>query len=117
MSGAFEKDVLRGMIVKGKLRDAMAYLKQFPETEKLYQKGVELYEKEKYRTYDVSTELNAILLAYQKYYRDVFYLGMPAEEAEQRLRERLAELPIEEIQAAARELFAESSREIAEKYR
>lgn len=88
----FEKDILRGMIVKGKLRAAMAYLKQFPETAALYQKGVTLYQEEHYLTYDVDEELNDILLVYQKYYRDVFYLELPAEEAAQRLRDRLAEL-------------------------
>ncbi|MBS5844068.1 MAG: hypothetical protein KIC77_11420 [Clostridiales bacterium] len=88
----FEKDILRGMIVKGNLRAAMAYLEQFPEAAALYQKGAALYQEEHYLTYDVDTELNEILLVYQKYYRDVFYLELPAEEAAQRLRERLAEL-------------------------
>ena len=88
----FEKDILRGMIGKGNLRAAMAYLEQFPETAALYQKGVALYQQEHYLTYDVDAELNAILLVYQNYYRDVFYLELPAEEAAQRLRKRLAEL-------------------------
>ena len=88
----FEKDTLRGMIVKGNLRAAMTYLGQFQETTALYQKGVALYQKEHYLTYDVDAELNEILLIYQKYYRDAFYLELSAEEAAQRLRERLAEL-------------------------
>lgn len=88
----FEKDILGGMIVKGNLRAAMAYLKQFPEMASLYQKGVALYQEEHYLVYDVDTELNEILLVYQKYYRDVFYLELPEEEAAQRLRKRLAEL-------------------------
>ena len=88
----FEKDTLRGIIVKGNLRAAMTYLEQFPETATLYQKSVALYQQEHYLTYDVDAELNEILLAYQKYYRDAFYLELPAEEAAQRLRERLAEL-------------------------
>lgn len=88
----FEKDILRGMIVKGNLRAALAYLKQFPETAALYRKGAALYQDEHYLTYDVDAELNEILLVYQKYYRDVFYLELPVEEAARRLRERLAEL-------------------------
>ncbi len=88
----FEKDVLQRMIVKGNLRAAMAYLEQFPETAALHQKGLALYQEEHYRTYDVDAELNEILLVYQKYYRDVFYLELPAEEAERRLRERLSDL-------------------------
>lgn len=46
------------MIVKGNLRAAMAYLEQFPETAELYQKGVALYQKEHYITYDVDEELS-----------------------------------------------------------
>lgn len=88
----FEKDILRDMIVKGNLRAAMAYLGQFPETAALYQKGVALYQEEQYLTYNVDAELNEILLVYQKYYRDVFYLELSAEEAAQRLQERLAAL-------------------------
>ena len=67
----FSKDILRGMIVKGRLREAMAYLEQFPEAAALYQKGMDLYQKEHYLTYDVD--------------------GEPHQEAAQRLRERLAE--------------------------
>lgn len=70
----------------------MTYLEQFPETAALYQKGVDLYQKEHYLTYDVDVELNEILLVYQKYYRDAFYLELSADEAAQRLQERLAEL-------------------------
>ena len=88
----FEKNLLQEMIVRGNLRGAMAYLEQFPETEALYQKGVALYQEEHYLTYDVDAELNEILLAYQKYYRDAFYLELSAEEAAQRLRVRLAGL-------------------------
>jgi len=39
----FEKNILRGMMVKGNLRAAMTYLEQFPETAALYQKGVRFY--------------------------------------------------------------------------
>ena len=44
----FEKDTLRGIIVKGNLRAAMTYLEQFPETATLYQKSVALYQQEHY---------------------------------------------------------------------
>ena len=74
----FEKDTLRGMLVKGNLRAAMAYWEQFPETAALYEKGVALFQKEHYLTYDADAELNGILLVYQKYYRDVFYLELSA---------------------------------------
>ena len=112
----FSKDILRGMIVKGNLREAMAYLGQFPEAAALYQKGVDLYQKEHYLTYDVDAELNEILLAYQKYYRDVFYLELSAEESAQRLRERLAKLfqatsdfPLDELEEMAGAAFRQKS--------
>lgn len=112
----FEKDTLRGIIVKGNLRAAMTYLEQFPETATLYQKSVALYQQEHYLTYDVDAELNEILLAYQKYYRDAFYLELPVEEAAQRLRERLAELfraasdaPLDELEEMAGMAFRQKS--------
>ncbi|MBD5093001.1 MAG: hypothetical protein HDT26_01690 [Subdoligranulum sp.] len=112
----FDKTILQEMIVKGNLRAAMAYLEQFPETAALYQKGVDLYREEHYLTYDVDAELNEILLAYQKYYRDVFYLELPEQEAAQRLRGRLAErfeassdLSMEELEEMAAAAFRKQS--------
>ena len=40
----------------------------------------------------MDAELNEILLAYQKYYRDAFYLCIAKEQAENKLKERLAKL-------------------------
>ena len=116
MKEEFSKDIMCGMIVKGNFREAMAYLKQFPEAEALYQKGVDLYQKEHYLTYDIEPELNEILLVYQKYYRDVFYLELSAEEAAQRLRERLAErfragsdLSLDKLEEMAQAAFRQKS--------
>lgn len=112
----FEREILGGMIVRGRLRAAMEYLARFPETAELYRKGVDLYEKERYLTYDVDDELNEILLAYQKYYRDAFYLELPAEKAAELLRGRLAELlraapgcPLEELEELAGAAFRRRS--------
>lgn len=92
MSEGFEKDLLRDMIGRGDLRGAMAYLARFPETGELHRRAVSLYREERYLAYGVEEELNALLLAYQKYYRDAFYLEFSPERAEGRLRERLAGL-------------------------
>ena len=51
-----------------------------------------LYEHEQYISYELDAELNKIMLAYQQYYRDVFYLCIEKERAEQKLKERLANL-------------------------
>ncbi|MDE6516234.1 MAG: hypothetical protein K2L18_00055 [Acetatifactor sp.] len=42
-------------------------------------------------TFEEDSYLNGLLVFYQKYYRDVFYLGMEAERAAQHLRDRFAE--------------------------
>lgn len=41
-------------------------------------------------TYDIDAQLNAVLLAYQRYYREVFYLRKDRDEAAWALRSRLS---------------------------
>lgn len=86
---AYDKVIYRGYLIKEDLHAAIAYIKQFPEKKELYEKYQSLFEKEEYLTYDIEKILNEILLLYQKYYRDVLYLKIPAQEAEHTLLERL----------------------------
>lgn len=88
----FDCDIYYGSIVKGDLRSAIAYVKQFPEKSALYNRFVSVFEHEQYISYDVDAELNEILLSYQQYYRDTFYLCLSKELAENKLKERLAKL-------------------------
>lgn len=88
----FDCDFYYGNIIKGDLLSAIAYIKQFPEKCDLYNRFVSLYEHEQYISYELDAELNKIMLAYQQYYRDVFYLCIEKERAEQKLKERLADL-------------------------
>ena len=88
----FDCDIYYGSIVKGDLRSAIAYIKQFPEKCDLYNRFVSVFEHEQYISYDVDSELNEILLSYQRYYRDTFYLCIAREQAENRLKERLTKL-------------------------
>ena len=88
----FDCDLYYGYIVKGDLRSAISYIKQFPEKCDLYNRFVSVFEQEQYISYDVDAELNDILLSYQQYYRDIFYLCISNEQAENRLKERLAKL-------------------------
>ncbi len=88
----FNCDLYYGYIMKGDLHGAISYVKQFPEQRRLYNRFLDVFERELYITYDVDTELNNILTAYQQYYRDVFYLCVTNEQAENKLKERLAKL-------------------------
>ncbi len=88
----FIRDIYYGYIIKGDLRGAMSYLKQFPEQTNLYNRFIDVFEHERYITYEFDAAFNSILTAYQQYYRDVFYLCIGKEHAADRLRDRLAML-------------------------
>lgn len=92
MKKEFSKEIYYGSIIKGDLIGAIRYVKQFPEQAGLYNRFMEVFEQEQYTTYDVDADLNAILTAYQQYYRDVFYLCLGKEQAADKLRTRLASL-------------------------
>ena len=77
----YDADFFYGHLLKGDLRAAMAYLGKFSERSEQYCKYTSLFQKEHYLTYDVDDGLNEILLIYQRYYRDVFYLEKGAKEA------------------------------------
>lgn len=88
----FENSVFYSYLVKAKLRDALLYLKQYPEKMEEYQKYKAIFEREEYLKYEVDTFLNEILLIYQKYYRDVFYLEISDTVAEEIMRKRFISL-------------------------
>lgn len=90
MDTDFSLNVFDGHLIKGDLIGAMDYLKRFPEQAELYDCYLAVFEQEQYLTYDVDADLNAFLTAYQKYYRDVFYLRLDKETAAERLRAGLA---------------------------
>lgn len=85
----FRTDKYYGYIIKGELKNAMNYLRQFPEKNVLYHRFSSIFEHEQYVRYDVNEKLNQVLLAYQRYYRDVFYLLQEKKQAEKGLQERL----------------------------
>lgn len=68
----------------------MNYVKQFPEQADLYKRFLEVFQRQKYAIYEPDACINSILMIYQQYYRDVFYLCMDKEEAEDKLRMKLA---------------------------
>ncbi|HBA48532.1 MAG TPA: hypothetical protein DCZ91_12185 [Lachnospiraceae bacterium] len=84
-----DKGKYYGYIVKGDLRGAINYVKQFPEQTDLYNRFMAVFDREQYISYEVNDVLNDILTAYQQYYRDVFYLCTDKEQSEASLRDRL----------------------------
>ncbi|MCH5159382.1 MAG: hypothetical protein J1F66_00850 [Clostridiales bacterium] len=81
----YNENIYYGYIIKGQLKRAIAYLRECGQTE-LCQKYIDLFENEKYLTFDVDDYLNEILLIYQKYYRDVFYFETQADQAAETMR-------------------------------
>ena len=75
--------------IKGDIRGAMEYMKGREEFKDILPFYVSLFEEEKYITYDIPEDLNAILLQYQIYYRDIFYLGLSEVEAAEKLLKQL----------------------------
>lgn len=63
----FACDLYYGYIVKGDLKSAINYIKQFSDKAEMYNRFVSLYEHEQYVSYELDAELNKILLAYQQY--------------------------------------------------
>lgn len=101
----FQSSVYRGYLLKGDLPGAMAYLARFPEQAPLCEKFQARFVREADDAPAGNGLCNQLLLCYQRYYRDAFYLRLSREEAEERLRAGLAEalpggegLPLEELE-------------------
>ncbi len=101
----FQASVYRGYLLKGDLPGAMAYLARFPEQAPLHEKFQARFVREAYDAPAGNGLCNQLLLCYQRYYRDAFYLRLSREEAEERLRAGLAEalpggegLPLKELE-------------------
>ena len=75
--------------INGDMKGAIAYMREHEEFREILPVYLAIFENEEYRTYDVPEHLNRILLAYQVYYRDVFYCGLPETEAADKLRDQL----------------------------
>lgn len=91
MESKFDAGLFRDELIKGDMNAALAYLGRFPDQAERYARYTALFRDEGYLTYETSPELNGLLLCYQKYYREVFYLERAPEEAARRLWTRLAD--------------------------
>ena len=92
MDNGFDKSRFYGFLIKGDVTDAVQYLSRFPAQSELYQKYLSVFEKEEYPVFEADSSLNEILMIYQKYYRDVFYLRMDTECAAETMRSRFIHL-------------------------
>ena len=71
--------------INGDIKGAIAYMRCHEEFNSILPAYTAIFEDEEYRHYDIPEQLNRILLAYQVYYRDVFYCGIPNLEASEKL--------------------------------
>lgn len=91
MTPDFDPTLFRGDLMNGKLRAAMDYLSQFPAQSERYARYAARFQEGRCEAPTGDPQCSAILLAYQAYYRDAFYLEQSPEDAAQRLAARLAE--------------------------
>ena len=92
METAFDKKVFHGCLIRGDVEDAMRYLTRFPEQAQLRRKYIAVFEEERYPDLEADSRLQGILRVYQKYYRNVFYLCMDAERAEEAMKDEFVRL-------------------------
>lgn len=111
----FYEDTYYGYIIKGDLIEAISYIKQFPEQAELYQRYMTVFDKEQYPSYEIDAPLNAILRAYQQYYRDIFYLRLDRDESADALRTRLAALL--QLSEADSRLYELEQKQIADEFK
>lgn len=83
---------IQNFFINGDMKGAIEYMREHEEFKDILPAYAAIFEDCEYRTYDVPEFLSQILLLYQVYYRDVFYCGLPAEEASDKLLTRLRAL-------------------------
>jgi len=86
----FELDIFYSKLVRGRLPDALEYLRKFPEQSARYDRYVSRFEKNEQNDISGDVILDDVLRLYHGYYRDVFYLGADAQSAADKLRQALA---------------------------
>lgn len=105
-------------IMNGDVSGAIAFMKEIPELKDVVQSYISIFEKEQYICYDMPEKLNQILLCYQQYFRDVFYLHVDHAKAEDVLFEKLKkelDLPngdLSEVEKEMRHCFHQSGYQI-----
>lgn len=75
--------------INGDIKGAIAYMHEHEQFKDILPYYQALFEKEEYLKYPVSEKLNEILLQYQIYFRDVFYLNINEEKSAKKLLDSL----------------------------
>ena len=83
---------IQDYFIHGDMKGAIAYMREHEEFGDILPAYIAIFENREYRTFDVPEILNQILLQYQVYFRDVFYCGLPEEQAADKLLTRLKAL-------------------------
>ena len=83
---------IQNFFINGDMKGAIEYMREHEEFKDILPAYAAIFEDCEYRTYDVPEFLSQILLLYQVYYRDVFYCGLPEEEAADKLLTQLKAL-------------------------
>ena len=78
--------------IRGDVKGAIEYMKEHDEYKDILPMYIAIFEEEKYCFYDVPSILNDILLLYQKYFRAIFYSGIPEVKASEKLLKELNDL-------------------------
>ena len=80
---------IQDFFLRGDMKGAIAFMREHEEFKDMLPAYIAVFENCEYRTYDIPDVLNEILRLYQIYYRDVFYCGLPEQEAAGRLLAQL----------------------------
>lgn len=89
----FCKDIqIRHFFIDGDIKGAIAYMKNHDEFKDILPAYVSVFENCEYRKYEIPDNLNDILRLYQIYFRDIFYLDLPKNLAEDKLLKGLKNL-------------------------
>ena len=67
--------------INGDIKGAIAYMREHEEFKDILPAYTAIFENCEYRRFDIPDALNDILRLYQIYFRDVFYCGLPEQEA------------------------------------
>lgn len=89
----FSKDVqISHFFINGDIKGAIAYMKNHDGFQDILPAYVAVFENCEYRKYEIPENLNDILRLYQIYFRDIFYLDLPKNLAEDKLLIELKDL-------------------------
>lgn len=78
--------------IKGDIKGAITYMSKNNEFKDILPHYQALFEREEYLIYPIASILNESLLQYQIYFHDIFYKGIPEEEASRKLLSSLYQL-------------------------